>query len=157
MRPDDDEPFDRLKEEGLLPRQIHYTHLDLDHDFACFGCGDESSVTVVHCNTEHAYCRTCARIALEQQELDASYLTQARTGLNADWCATTWPLLTAGLYICDEEDGTFSLVTRACTDDEYDIDLVGRGNAREMLALAEALILGLNALRALRLMYEATC
>jgi len=44
-------------------------------------------------------------------------------GLNADWCVMVWPfpwVVFDTIYLCDNEDDTFSLVYRDWRDDERD-------------------------------------
>ena len=49
----------------------------------------------------------------------------ASQGLNADWSFDAWPI-GRGLWILDNEDGTFALVKRTTVGDEFVIEELGR-------------------------------
>ena len=49
----------------------------------------------------------------------------ASQGLNADWSFDAWPI-GRGLWILDNEDGTFALVKRTTVGDEFVIAELGR-------------------------------
>lgn len=49
----------------------------------------------------------------------------ASQGLNADWSYDAWPI-GRGLWILDNEDGTFALVKRTTVNDEFVIEELGR-------------------------------
>ena len=49
----------------------------------------------------------------------------ASQGLNADWSYDAWPI-GGGLWILDNEDGTFALVKRTTVGDEFVIEELGR-------------------------------
>lgn len=49
----------------------------------------------------------------------------ASQGLNADWSVDAWPI-GGGLWILDNEDGTFALVKRTTVNDEFVIEELGR-------------------------------
>ena len=49
----------------------------------------------------------------------------ASQGLNADWSVDAWAI-GRGLWILDNEDGTFALVKRTTVNDEFVIEELGR-------------------------------
>ncbi len=49
----------------------------------------------------------------------------ASQGLNADWSVDAWSL-GRGLWILDNEDGTFALVKRTTVGDEFLVEELGR-------------------------------
>lgn len=49
----------------------------------------------------------------------------ASQGLNADWSYDAWPI-GRGLWILDNEDGTFAMVKRTTVGDEFIVQELGR-------------------------------
>ena len=48
----------------------------------------------------------------------------ASQGLNADWSVDAWAI-SRGLWILDNEDGTFALVKRTTVGDEFAVEELG--------------------------------